>query len=279
MLNYGIGDKVVCVDDKFPPDIGKLYDALPVKDSTYVVRDIRLESLTFDAAAAALQPAAAPGHYIHLTIQDNGSGIPIEILPHIFEPFFTTKDVGKGTGLGLATVHGIVLQHHGWITVDSQRGVGTQFHIHLPRLADTKPLQAGEAAAPPVRGGSETILLVEDETTLRNLATRTLKRYGYHVLQAASGPATLELWRQHHHAVDLLLTDIIMPEGMSGRQLAEQLHAEKPDLKIIYMSGYPGEVAGRGLELREGDSFLQKPFLPARLAQIVRDCLDTPPKP
>lgn len=200
------------------------------------------------------------------------------ILPRIFEPFFTTKDVGKGTGLGLATVHGIVEQHDGWIEVESQPGKGTTFQIHLPRLADQGQIQEATQLAAQVRGGRETILLVEDEVSVRTLAVHVLERYGYRVIEATNGVAALKVWPQHRAAVDLLLTDIIMPEGLSGRELAEQLRADKPGLKVIYMSGYSGETAGRGMNLREGIDFLAKPFGTAKLAQAVRDCLDAGPK-
>ena len=245
-------------------------DALPAGGQI----TITVGSLTVDAATAAARKVQA-GAFFRLTVRDNGTGIPPEHLPHIFEPFFTTKDVGQGTGLGLATVYGIVEQHQGWIEVESHLGQGTAFHIHLPCLAVAAPAGAKAPARPRPRGGSETILLVEDAEGLRKMAALCLTQYGYRVLPAASGAAALELWRQHPGAVDLLLTDIIMPDGVSGGQLAQQLQAEKPGLKVFYMSGYPGDVAGRGgLELHEGVNFLQKPFTGAKLAQTVRDCLD-----
>jgi PAS domain S-box-containing protein len=236
--------------------------------------DVRLENITVDKSAAALWRPDQTGDFVRLSIRDTGSGIAPEHLPHLFEPFFTTKEVGKGTGLGLATVHGIVEQHHGWIEVESQLGKGTTFHIHLPHLAGAQPIRAEEQVAVQVRGGNETILLVEDELALRVLAVRILERYGYRVIEARSGAAALEVWRQHRGAVDLLLTDLIMPEGVSGGKLAEQLQAKKPRLKVIYMSGYSCDVAERGLNLREGVNFLQKPFDSSKLAQTVRDCLD-----
>ena len=240
---------------------------------------IALETATLNADAVAFHPLARPGDFIRLTVRDTGRGIAPAVLPHIFEPFFTTKDVGKGTGLGLATVHGIVEQHQGWIEVVSELGRGATFHVYLPRLADARRLQAEEEAIHRVRGGSETILLVEDEPALRNLVAHALGVYGYQVIEAESGVVALELWRQHRATVDLLLTDIIMPDGVSGSELAVQLCADKPRLKVIYMSGYSGVVAGCGVELREGVNFLQKPFVPARLGQIVRDCLDDRSEP
>jgi CheY-like chemotaxis protein len=235
---------------------------------------IEVARITLDEAASALRPQSRPGDFIRLIFRDTGSGIAPEHLPRIFEPFFTTKDVGKGTGLGLATVHGIVAQHQGWIDVESTLGKGTKFHIYLPRLASAQPAEAAGPPAARVRGGNETILLVEDEVSVRTLAVIVLERHGYRVIEARNGVAALKLWSQHRAAVDLLLTDLIMPEGLSGRELAEQLRADKPELRVIYMSGYPGETAGRGLDLREGVNFLAKPFGTAKLAQAVRDCLD-----
>ncbi len=235
---------------------------------------VELANVTVADEAAAAAHQVRPGDFVRLSFRDTGSGIAPELLSRIFEPFFTTKDVGKGTGLGLATVHGIVAQHHGWIEVESQPGQGTTFHIHLPRLAEPEQNQVAAQLAAPVRGGRETILLVEDDMPVRVLAVHALKHYGYRVIEAPNGVAALEIWRQQGGAVDLLLTDMVMPEGVSGRQLAEQLRAEKPGLKVIYMSGYPRETAGQGLHLREGVNFLQKPFANAKLAQTVRDCLD-----
>ena len=234
---------------------------------------IVLENISLDAGAA-LHRLARPGDFIRLTVNDTGRGIEPAVLPHIFEPFFTTKDVGKGTGLGLANVHGIVQQHQGWIEVVSEPGRGSAFHVYLPRLADVRQLQAEEEILRRVRGGSETILLVEDEPAVRKMAGSALELYGYNVIEAESGLQALELWRQHSAAVDLLLTDIIMPDGVSGSELAVQLRAGKPGLKVIYMSGYSGVAVGCGVDLREGVNFLQKPYVPAKLGQIVRDCLD-----
>ena len=237
--------------------------------------------ITIELAGLAVDESIAAGHkvqagdFFRMTVRDNGTGIAPEHLPHIFEPFYTTKDVGQGTGLGLATVHGIVQQHQGWIEVESQLGEGTAFHIHLPRLATAAPAKTEEQAQVRPHGGRETVLLVEDAEDLRKLAALCLAKYGYRVLEAATGAAALEVWRQHRSEVALLLTDIIMPDGVSGRQLAAQLQAAHPKLKVLYMSGYPGEVASRGgLELREGFNFLQKPFAVVKLAQTVRACLD-----
>jgi two-component system, cell cycle sensor histidine kinase and response regulator CckA len=234
---------------------------------------IALDRVTL-TSATALHPKSQPGNYARLTFRDTGCGIAPEHLAQIFEPFFTTKAVGKGTGLGLATVHGILEQHEGWIEVESQVGQGTAFILYLPGLAgDTIHLDRPDADRK-VRGGRETILVVEDELVLRLLITRALEAYGYRVIAASTGLAALELWDEHCSVVDLLLADIVMPDGVSGGRLADQLRAEKPGLKVLFMSGYPGDIAGRGLDLREGYNFLQKPFSAAQLAQAVRDSLD-----
>lgn len=234
---------------------------------------VSVDGIAVDGATVAGTKVQA-GNFVRLTVRDNGCGIMPEYLPHIFEPFYTTKEAGKGTGLGLATVHGIVEQHHGWVKVESQPGQGTVFYIYLPRLPKAQLVRSVEHTAVAVRGGHETILLVEDEPSLRMLAIRILEQHGYRVLEASDGMVALEIWRQHCNEINLLLTDVIMPGGISGGKLAKQLRAEKPGLKIIYMSGYSGEVAGRGLNLQEGDNFLQKPFVSTILVQAVRECLD-----
>jgi CheY-like chemotaxis protein len=234
---------------------------------------LELSHSTVDELSAKAHKGKA-GDFVLLTVRDDGFGISPEHLSHIFEPFYTTKAAGKGTGLGLATLHGIVEQHHGWVIVESEVGQGTTFFIYLPRLLTTKQV-GGEPAAPMIlNGGTETILVVEDEKSLRTLAVRILKHSGYRVLEASDGPEALKVWLEHYREVDLLVTDIIMPGGLSGGKLADQLRAEKPGLKVIYMSGYSGEVAGTGLNLRDGRKFLQKPFSPAKLVQTVREYLD-----
>jgi PAS domain S-box-containing protein len=228
---------------------------------------------TLDERQAQLNPDASPGPHVWLAVSDTGCGIPPENLPRIFEPFFTTKDVGKGTGLGLATVYGIIRQHRGWITVDSEPGKGSTFRICLPAAAGAR---AGEK--PPVLQlqlprGTETVLLVEDDLPVRLLVGNLLQRCGYIVLQAESGAAALRIWREHLEKIHLLLTDLVMPDGVTGRQLARQLQSEKPDLKVIYTSGYSAE-AGEGPALIDGVNFLQKPYPSGKLAKTVRNCLD-----
>ncbi len=220
-------------------------------------------------------PERRAGRYVRLSVSDTGSGIPADILPRIFEPFFTTKAVGKGTGLGLATVYGIVKQHQGWIEVESQVGQGTTFHIFLPasREAGLKPDET-TTIIEALPGGTETILLVEDEQPVRDLVRGVLAGRGYRVLEAASGVQALEVWRRHKDEIDLLFTDIVMPDGMTGRDLAEKVQAEKPGLKAIFTSGYSAEIIGKDFILQEGLNYLQKPFLPHKLAHAIRKCLD-----
>jgi len=236
---------------------------------------IELDEATFDETAARRHPGGRPGSFIRLSVRDTGSGIAEDHLPHIFEPFFTTKEVGKGTGLGLATVQGIVEQHHGWIEVQSHPGAGTTFWIHLPSLHEGAALPDDLRDTSGVCGGAGLILVVEDEPAVRTLATRILETQGYRVQAASSGAEALELWRQQAGAFDVLLTDMIMPGGISGGQLAERLRTDKPGLRVIYMSGYSGDTASRGLVLHEGVNFLQKPFDPTHLTRAVRNCLDS----
>ncbi|MDB6067461.1 MAG: multi-sensor hybrid histidine kinase [Pedosphaera sp.] len=227
------------------------------------------------AEAEARQIAGAvPGDYVCLTVKDTGHGIKPENLPRIFEPFFTTKDVGKGTGLGLATVYGIAQQHRGWIKVASAVGKETEFKVFLPAIAAKPEVRGVKVPEPKVRGGTETILVVEDETPVRVLVRSVLERHGYRVLEAESGVDALPIWLEHRDNISMLLTDMVMPHGVSGRELAERLRGDKPELKVIYTSGYSLAVVGTDMVLKEGLNFLQKPYHPRKLAQTIRDCFD-----
>jgi signal transduction histidine kinase/CheY-like chemotaxis protein len=224
---------------------------------------------------AATHPEARPGSFVCLRVTDNGTGMEAATLRHIFEPFFTTKEIGKGTGLGLATVYGIVKQHSGWVEVTSRLGVGTTFNIFFPAGAEmighTRPGARADAA---VRGGKETILVVEDEPVLRDLAKLILDDCGYEVLSAATGAEALGVWDRHNGKVDLLLTDMVMPQGMSGMELAQRLLSVRPDLKVIIASGYSMEELDTDF-LRNGHAvFLQKPYTHVTLPKAVRECLD-----
>ncbi|HZR18132.1 MAG TPA: response regulator [Verrucomicrobiae bacterium] len=239
---------------------------------------ILTEAIELDSAQARLHDEGRPGRFVTVTVTDSGTGISSEHLPHIFEPFFTTKEVGKGTGLGLATVYGIIKQHQGWVEVSTAVGEGSNFKLFLPALVEgvSSPGKAQKPAQP--RGGTETILLVEDEDAVRLLTRRFLVKFGYHVHEAASGQAALELCRTLSFKIDLLLTDIIMPGGMTGRELAEQLRRANSGLKVIFTSGYSGDVLGQDTEfVRQTDSrFLAKPCPPEVLLQTIREYLDTP---
>jgi PAS domain S-box-containing protein len=240
---------------------------------------IATSSVDVTAAHLHQQPKAHVGRHVCLTIADTGCGMNAETLRRAFEPFFTTKDVGKGTGLGLATVYGIVDQHHGWIEVASEPGQGTTFKIYFPQ-ADKVNAEIVENTIPlDIPKGKETILLVEDELELRELARLVLEEYNYRVLEAGSGVQALKVWDQHKGEIDMLLTDMVMPEGMTGRELAERLQAEKPEIKVLYSSGYSPDVIGRSFKLPENSFFLAKPYHPPKLALAVRECLDNVKRP
>jgi PAS domain S-box-containing protein len=219
-------------------------------------------------------PAGA-SHAVRLTVSDTGSGIRREDLPHVFEPFFTTKEVGQGSGLGLATVFGIVEQHDGHIDVASEPGRGTTFSVTLPAVDRAVTVAGRSPGVAPLRKGTETVLLVEDEEPVRQLARVILERYGYSVIDADSGQAALDAWRRAGGAVDLLLTDLVMPGELSGRTLAERLRAERPELKVIYMSGHGNEILVERLGVAPR-SFLAKPFELSDLVRMVRQSLDAP---
>lgn len=235
---------------------------------------IQTEAVIVEAEYLAHHPEASAGEFVCLTVQDTGCGMDRATMERIFEPFFTTKEVGKGTGLGLATVYGIVKQHRGWVDVSSQLGVGTMFKIYFPAVVVPETqATAGPASAEAVRGGHETILVVEDEPVLRELVCDVLSQYEYRIVQAGSGHEALRVWDEYDGDIDLLLTDMVMPEGMTGKELATQLKKRKPSLKVVYSSGYSPESMGR--DFTDSDTvFLSKPYLPPQLAQTVRQCLD-----
>jgi CheY-like chemotaxis protein len=245
-------------------------DAMP-KGGRLVIETSVVE---FNESAAANSTQIRTGSFVCLSVSDTGCGIPPENLLRIFEPFFTTKDVGKGTGLGLATVFGIVQQHQGWVNVYSEVGHGTTFRIYLPRLAKMSEQKQENPVSAPMCGGDETILLVEDDPFLRASVRTALKQLGYCVLDAINGVEALEIWKESHDRIHLLLTDLIMPGGITGKDLGEQFLKENPNLKVIYASGYSAEIAGKDFPLKEGVNFLTKPFQAEKLAQIVRKNLD-----
>jgi PAS domain S-box-containing protein len=232
-------------------------------------------NVELDAAGVAATPGGRPGAYVMLSIADTGSGMDAATRDRIFEPFFTTKEPGKGTGLGLASVHGIVQQSGGHITVDSEPGRGTTFKIYLPRAAHSAPReQTGRAER--AAGGSETVLVVEDLMPLRALVSRILHDAGYTVLEASDPEKARMQSLGHDGPIHCLLTDVVMPH-MSGGELALKLKAERAELKVVFMSGYPAEVIGEHGVLDPGTHFLQKPFSRRELLSKLRQALDGPP--
>jgi PAS domain S-box-containing protein len=250
--------------------------AVNARDAMPEGGQLRIETLTrtVDEMLARQHGDILPGDYVGLRVTDTGCGIAPEHLACIFEPFFTTKEPGKGTGLGLATVLGIIKQHGGWIEVESQVGRGTTFEGYLPALSRPAAAEAAARAVARPPGGTETILLVEDDETVRLMTRAVLERHGYQVIEAPDGLAVLECWEQHRTKVALLLTDMVMPRGISGRELARRLQADRTDLKVLYMTGYSAELAGRELIPQPGQNFLQKPFQADVLLAAVRRCLD-----
>jgi signal transduction histidine kinase len=234
---------------------------------------LETRNVELDEKYAASHASVKPGPYVLLAVSDSGAGMDKEVLEHIFEPFFTTKEQGKGTGLGLAMVYGTIKQCGGFIWVYSEKGKGATFKIYLPLVEEGEEGEATQAVEERPLTGTETILLVEDETGVRGLAEQVLADYGYRVLAASRGEEALRLAAQSDGPLHLLLTDVVMP-GMSGRELAERLHPSKPGLKVLYMSGYTDEAIVRHGVLEEGVEFLQKPFTPQALARKVRQVLD-----
>ncbi len=235
---------------------------------------IRTAAVEFNEAKIPGKANARAGLFACFSVTDSGCGVASEIIPHLFEPFFTTKDVGKGTGLGLATVYGIVQQHKGWIEVESAPGHGATFRIFLPASAPSAKAPSQAALAPKASGGNETILLVEDEPILRALMRTVLQRYGYRVYTASSGVEALKVWAEHAFEIELLVTDMVMPGGLSGLELAKRLRMENPSLKVIFSSGYSLELLNGDNGLEEKINFLAKPYTPEKLANVVRDCLE-----
>jgi len=225
------------------------------------------------AADAERMPGSRPGRFACLAVTDTGVGISPENLNRVFEPFFTTKEVGKGTGLGLASVYGILQQHQGWATVKSELGRGTTFNIYLPLLPRPAEVRSPDRPAAAFPGGNETILLVEDDPAVRLVATKALSMMGYRVIVASNGAEALEKWEQHRAEVHLLLTDMVMPGEWGGADIARMFRAQDPSLRVIFMSGYSADLAGTNFESGGGHHFLGKPFEITALAETIRRCL------
>src|SRR5947208_2468927 len=246
-------------------------DALP--DGGRIL--IETSNVDLDSAYARDHTVVRPGPYVLLAVTDTGMGMTADTAAHIFEPFYTTKESGRGTGLGLSTVYGIVKQSGGYIWVYSELGKGTTFKVYLPRVKDAVQAPAAEMPASTARKGHETILLVEDEPDVRELTQMVLTACGYRVIEALTPEDAERLAGNNGAEIHLLLTDVVMP-GLSGRELAKRLTGRNPNLRVLYMSGYPYNVLAQDGTLEEGISFLQKPFTPQALTQKVRESLDRP---
>ena len=238
---------------------------------------LRVSRRNIDANYAASVLDARPGKFVCLSHTDNGCGIPPENLSRIFEPFFTTKELGKGTGLGLATVFGIVKQHGGWVQVESVLNQGTTFHIFLP--ATNLPVAEPEKVETQFRqrGGTETILVIEDERDLRDFVSRELRRHGYRIFEAVDGPSALAIWAQYKNEIKLVFTDVIMTGGMNGRDVANRIWQDDPKMKVVFTSGYGADTLGKDFKLDPGIYYLQKPYVPQMLTKTIRSCLDANP--
>ena len=234
---------------------------------------LETDNVVFDESYCRGHEGAVPGEYVLLAVSDTGSGISPEILGQLFDPFFTTKELGRGTGLGLATVYGIVKQNNGFISVSSEPGQGTTFKIHVPRHIVEVEHEREATAVKKSLTGSETILVVEDEAALLEISRINLARMGYTVLTARTPREAIVLAETHPGEIHLLLTDVVMPE-MNGRELMERLRSIRPSMKSIFMSGYTSDVIAHRGVLDEGISFLQKPFTRTTLAAKVRESLD-----
>jgi two-component system cell cycle sensor histidine kinase/response regulator CckA len=249
-------------------------DAMPAGGRLTVTTD----PVTVNEADALANTEAIPGPVVRLRVSDNGAGIPPAMLPHIFEPFFTTKETHKGSGLGLATVHGIVKQHGGWIVLRSEIGHGTTFDLFFPvsPTAPEKP-EPAQPAANLSAGKNQTVLLVDDEAPVRMVIRTILHHLGYQVMEAVSGRDALEVLEKTGKKIDVLLTDMVMPDGINGKELAARLRSAQPDLGVILSSGYSVDLAGQELFEQERFAFLQKPYSAERLAKALRHCLPDRP--
>jgi CheY-like chemotaxis protein len=286
MLRRLIGEHIA-LSTAFAPGLGKI-EADPTQ-LTQVLMNLAVNArdamprggrLTIETRNAelgeeycALHPDVKPGSYAQLVVADTGCGMSAEVKAHIFEPFFTTKGSGKGTGLGLATVYGIVKQSGGHIDVYSEEGYGTTFKLYFPVVEDCPRVLAEEARTAPATSGAETILLAEDEPAVREVARRALEAHGYRVLAAAGGREALRVAEAHEGPIDLLVTDVVMPE-LGGRELAVALRARHPGLRVMYVSGYADDMVFREGLSSERAAFLEKPYTPSTLARRVRECLD-----
>jgi CheY-like chemotaxis protein len=236
---------------------------------------IETSSVDLDDGYVRGHTGANPGSYVKLSMSDTGIGMNQEVRGHIFEPFFTTKEVGRGTGLGLATVYGIVKQSGGNIWVYSEPGLGTTFSIYLPRIKEATKTASAAAAGAEYPEGSGKVLLVEDDGAVRSLMSVILEDCGYAVVEASNGEEGLEIFSNHQSAIDLIITDVVMPR-MSGKEMAERIQATRPEMKVLFVSGYTQIAVQHSGLLEGGSNFLQKPFTPKSLARKVQELMRSP---
>jgi CheY-like chemotaxis protein len=236
---------------------------------------LQTEQVMLDDAFVTVHGFGKPGAYALLSVSDTGEGMDTATLQHIFEPFFSTKEVGKGTGLGLAVVYGIVKQHEGFITVYSEVGQGSTFRVYLPLTSETRQEVTEEAQQPAV-GGTETILLAEDNDLVRELVTSVLTEAGYRVIQAADGAEAVRRFREHAGTIQLLLLDLIMP-GMNGKEAQDAIRALQPDIRTIFSSGYAADIVQQKASLDDRSHLIIKPVSPQELLKKVRSVLDDSP--
>jgi signal transduction histidine kinase/CheY-like chemotaxis protein len=248
-------------------------DAMPDGGSLVVSTSI----VRAEPPPAVRAAGCGDGPFARISVRDSGSGINAELLPHIFEPFFTTKDTTRSSGLGLATVFGIVEQHKGWLEVDSRVGDGTTFHVFLPFLRDSVVALPADGLNTSLPRGHECVLLVEDEQAVREMVRDVLVRQGYEVLEAGSGREALEVWAAHSDRIALVLADVMMPGGMTGIDLVEQLRHRQPGLRAIFTSGCRSDASHESIAIDLGDNFMPKPYRPAALVRMVREQLDADP--
>jgi PAS domain S-box-containing protein len=237
---------------------------------------IETNNTRLDESFAASHVPTQPGEYVEVAVTDTGSGISDEVMARLFEPFFTTKEVGKGTGLGLSTTYGIVKQSGGYLWCESEVGLGTTFRVYLPRVDEPVTHPAPRLTPPPTHPGDETVLLVEDEPEVRSLVQRILKTQGYTVVTAANPDEAIAVAREFKGTIQVMVTDVVMP-GMSGLQLAARLMPTRPNMRVLFVSGYTHDAIGHHGVLDPGTAFLQKPFTPNALARKVREVLEGAP--
>jgi len=290
MLERLLGAEIVCSFHTSQPELWVVGDSalleqavmnlcLNARDAMPNGGQLSLETsrVDFDGVTAQADPKARAGQFACLQVSDSGTGMDAETLKHVFEPFFTTKEAGKGTGLGLAAVFGAILQHHGWVNVESGQGRGTTFRVYLPCVAKPESIPAPAPPGTEPKGTGETVLVVEDEPALLAIVTRSLTRLGYRIMQAVDGRRALAMWEQHADEIDLVLTDMRMPGGLTGFELAKRVRQDQPAMKIILMSGYSPELELNGPGSKLHIEYLAKPFELGTLADMVRRCLDSAP--